>query len=168
MPRDYIGLIYHAHQRPITTPVAFLFDLSATLHARVPPNVPTPSGILRSLGNLLSSDGNGRGQAKGAVAGEIGVMEPKLYRGPSSPGSQNGPGTVTPSALEAMANALVIPPIHVDHVADAILASLDSTNGVRGVVGVSRMRELIGWRESGGKRESGGADVHRVQARPGP
>lgn len=44
-----------------------------------------------------------------------------------------------------MANALSIPPIHVDHVADAICAALDSRNGVRGVVGVLRMRELSGW-----------------------
>jgi hypothetical protein len=172
LPRDCIGLVYHAHQRPVTTPVAFLFDLSATLHARVPPTVPTPSGILRSLGSLFSPDANGRDQveAKRAAAGGrgIGDVEPKLYQGPSSSGLSSDPGTVTPSALEAIANALVIPPIHVDHVAEAILASLDSANGVKGVVGVRRMRELIGWGECGGNRESGGTDVHRVQARSGP
>ncbi|EKM82635.1 hypothetical protein AGABI1DRAFT_35050 [Agaricus bisporus var. burnettii JB137-S8] len=129
---DYRGvyirpsLVYHAHQRPVTTPLAFLLDLSATLHARVPPTVPTPSGILQTL-------------------------------------SDQRP--VTPSALEAMANILVIPPIHVDHVADAILASLDSANGVKGVVGVRRMRELIGWKERGGNSESGGKDDYKVQAR---
>ncbi|KAF8964052.1 hypothetical protein BDZ97DRAFT_1904608 [Flammula alnicola] len=58
------------------------------------------------------------------------------------------------SALESIANALSIPPIHVDHVAEAICVALDSRNDVRGVVGVSRMRQLIGWSEDG-RAESG-------------
>lgn len=55
-----------------------------------------------------------------------------------------------PSLFESMANALETPPIHVDHVADAIMIALDSRKGVRGIVGVQRMRELIGWSQSGG------------------
>ena len=43
-----------------------------------------------------------------------------------------------------MANMLSIPPIHVDHVAEAICAAFESQD-VRGIVGVRRMRELIGW-----------------------
>ncbi len=53
------------------------------------------------------------------------------------------------SPLVSIANALSIPPIHVDHVAEAVCAALDSRNAVRGVVGVQRMRELIGWVEAG-------------------
>jgi hypothetical protein len=53
------------------------------------------------------------------------------------------------SPLESIANALTLPPIHVDQVAAAIVATLDSSNDVRGVVGVHRMRELIGWRSDG-------------------
>jgi hypothetical protein len=50
------------------------------------------------------------------------------------------------SPFTAMSNALTTPPIHVDHVADAVVRALDvrATN-VRGVVDVRDMRELIGW-----------------------
>lgn len=50
-----------------------------------------------------------------------------------------------------------------DHVADAIMVTLDSANGVRGAVGVRRMRELIGWLESGGRALNGS----QVEARSG-
>ncbi|KAJ7172420.1 mitochondrial protein [Mycena filopes] len=40
------GLVYHAHQRPLTTPAAALLDLSASLHARLPDAV---QGPLRSV-----------------------------------------------------------------------------------------------------------------------
>jgi len=115
---DYRGvyirpsLVYHAHYRPLTTPVAALLDLSASLHSKVPSNVPTPSGILRLIGSTLSP-------------------------------------TVGSSPLDSMANALTIPPIHVEHVAEAICVALDPIKEVRGVVGVRRMRELIGWSEKG-------------------
>ncbi|KAJ6596954.1 mitochondrial protein [Mycena vulgaris] len=36
------GLVYHAHQRPLSTPAAALFDLSAGLHARLPAAVRSP------------------------------------------------------------------------------------------------------------------------------
>ncbi|PPQ87990.1 hypothetical protein CVT25_001069 [Psilocybe cyanescens] len=117
---DYRGvyirpsLVYHAHIRPLTTPVAVLLDLSATIHSKVPRSIPTPSSVLRSLGaSTTARDGQ------------------------------------TTSALDSVANALSIPPIHVDHVADAICAALDSQTSVRGVVGVRRMRELIGWSADG-------------------
>lgn len=48
-----------------------------------------------------------------------------------------------------MANALTLPPIHVEHVAEAICVALDPARNVRGPVGVRAMRELIGWSEKG-------------------
>lgn len=49
-----------------------------------------------------------------------------------------------------MANALVLPPIHVDHVAESICIAVDNTRvDVHGVVGVKEMRRLIGWAEKG-------------------
>ncbi|KAF8910975.1 hypothetical protein CPB84DRAFT_1763039 [Gymnopilus junonius] len=59
------------------------------------------------------------------------------------------------SALESIANALTIPPIHVDHVAAAICVALDSRNDVKGIVGVRRMRELIGWSDEEVKSGTG-------------
>ena len=58
--------------------------------------------------------------------------------------------------MDAIANALTIPPIHVDHVAEAICAILDSSgNPIRGVVDVRRMRELIGWSDRTGEARVG-------------
>lgn len=48
-----------------------------------------------------------------------------------------------------MANALSVPPIHVEHVAEAVVAALDPASGVSGVLGVRAMRTLIGWAEKG-------------------
>ncbi|KZP19468.1 NAD(P)-binding protein [Athelia psychrophila] len=53
------------------------------------------------------------------------------------------------SALASVANALSVPPIHVEHVAEAVVAALDPASGVRGVLGVRAMRTLIGWAEKG-------------------
>lgn len=36
------GLVYHAHQRPLTTPAAALLDMTAALHARLPDAVGSP------------------------------------------------------------------------------------------------------------------------------
>lgn len=55
----------------------------------------------------------------------------------------------TPSALNSMANLLSIPPIHVDHLAEAICISLDPAKDIRGVVGVRDMRQLIGLSQTG-------------------
>ncbi|KAH7889351.1 mitochondrial protein [Phlebopus sp. FC_14] len=109
------SLVYHAHYRPLTSPLAALIDLSASLHASLPNGFPTPSAVLRALGSAF----------------------------PSSPESQ------MPSPLNSVANALSIPPIHVEHVAEAICVALDPARNVRGVVGVKEMRELIGWSEKG-------------------
>ncbi|KAF8077897.1 hypothetical protein FPV67DRAFT_1403362 [Lyophyllum atratum] len=108
------SLVYHSHHRPLTTPAAVLLDLSATLHSKIPPTLPSPSSILRQIGSNLPH------------------------------------GPMSTSSFDSIANALIIPPIHVDHVAEAICAVLHSSiNPVRGVVGVQRMRELIGWSERG-------------------
>ncbi|KAI0340097.1 mitochondrial protein [Trametopsis cervina] len=120
------SLIYHPHFRPLTSPLAALLDLSATVHAGAPPNLPTPSGVLRALG--------------GAAAG--------------------AEDTVQPSALHSIANALTIPPIHVDHVAEAVCVAAEETReDVRGVVGVNEMRRLIGWAEKGRDPTEGSVHV---------
>jgi hypothetical protein len=68
-----------------------------------------------------------------------------------------GRGTIS-SSLESIANAFVIPPIHVDQVAEAICTTLDSRSGIKGVVDTRRMRELIGWPEEEGKSSLGLAE----------
>jgi hypothetical protein len=55
----------------------------------------------------------------------------------------------TPSALTSMANLLSTPPIHADHLGEAICLSLDPTKDIRGVLGVRDMRELIGLSQGG-------------------
>ncbi|KAL0071356.1 hypothetical protein AAF712_001213 [Marasmius tenuissimus] len=92
-----------------------LFDLSAALHTKGPPGVPKPADVLRRLGNALS---------------------------PRSLPPENH--VDLGSTLESVANALTIPPIHVDHVGDAVAVALQ-LDSVRGPVGVQMMRELIGW-----------------------
>ncbi|TFK29998.1 mitochondrial protein [Coprinopsis marcescibilis] len=135
---DYRGvyirpsLVYHAHLRPLTTPIATLLDASAAVHRKIPRSIPTPSSILRSLGSRF----------------------PKANSSLGSP-------------LDSVANALTVPPIHVDQVAAAIVATLDSSRNVRGVVTVHRMRELIGWRTGDGDDDfeigssKGGVGVHQ-------
>lgn len=117
------GLVYHAHDRPLTSPLAALIDLSATIQASIPKGLPTPSSLLRAVGNAF----------------------------PSSHGSPLS------SPLHSIANALSIPPIHVEHVAEAICVALDPTRDVRGVVSVREMRELIGWSEKGQESRLGRA-----------
>jgi len=122
------SLVYHSHFRPLTTPVATLLDLSATLHRSAPAGIPTPSSVLRALGAAVT---------------------------PPPPSSADL--DMQPSALSSIANALTVPPIHVDHVAEAICkVVLDDT--VEGVVDVKRMRELIGW----SSEETGRLDAHTV------
>lgn len=60
-----------------------------------------------------------------------------MSRSPSSP---------LPPSFHAVANALTIPPIHVDHVGQTIAAAVDvDRDDIRGVYGVREMRELMGW-----------------------
>jgi hypothetical protein len=54
------------------------------------------------------------------------------------------------SPLASLANALTVPPIHVEHVAEAVVAALDARRAdVRGPLDVRAMRALIGWAEKG-------------------
>jgi len=63
-----------------------------------------------------------------------------MSRSPSSP---------LPPAFDAVANALTIPPIHVDHVGEAIAIAVDvDRDDIRGVYGVGEMRDLMGWRST--------------------
>ncbi|KAF8509331.1 hypothetical protein JB92DRAFT_3119975 [Gautieria morchelliformis] len=121
------GFIYHPHLRPLTTPIAALASLLATLHSHAPSLLPTPSRILHALARAQSPD----------------------PRSPSpAPSHTNTP---LPSALHALATTLELSPIHVDHVAEAVCRAIERQD-VRGPVGLRRMRELIGW----GERERGG------------
>jgi hypothetical protein len=109
----WVGLVYHAHFRPLTAPLAALLDASAVLHARVSARAPTPAGFLRALKPAFDTEGTGKGEE---------------------------------SPLDSMANLLTVPPIHVEQVAQAICVALDpAREDVHGVVGVYRMRELLGW-----------------------
>lgn len=116
-----IGLIYHSHFRPLTLPLATLLDLSSTIHKCMPAQAPTPSKILRSLASVAAGPSHNSG---------INTKESGFE----------------PSALASLANVLVIPPIHVDHVAEAVCKVI-MDDSVEGIVNVERMRELIGWSE---------------------
>ncbi|KAF9535297.1 mitochondrial protein [Crepidotus variabilis] len=127
------SLVYHAHHRPLTTPAATLLDLSATLHRKIPQGIPTPSSVLRTLGtpSLFSSK-------------RFDTPAPSL----SQEDSVKNPGlTELAHPLESIANALTVPPIHVDTVAAAICEALESRSNIRGVVDVKQMRKLVGWRD---------------------
>ena len=120
-----LGLIYHPHLRPIISPLAALLDLSATIHAKVPAGFPTPSAVLRTLGAAL----------------------------PRPPATQSSLVPDTP--FDSMARVLTIPPIHVDHVAEAICIAADNARtDVKGPYGVKEMRELIGWHQKGQQQTS--------------
>lgn len=59
------------------------------------------------------------------------------------------PSSLLPPAFEALANALTIPPIHVDHVGEAIAIAVDvDRDDVGGVYGVAEIRDLMGWRST--------------------
>ncbi|KAF5358380.1 hypothetical protein D9756_001520 [Leucocoprinus leucothites] len=166
------SLVYHAHQRPLTTPAAVLFDLSTTLHAKVPRTLPTPSSVLRSLGSLFPQGVGKDEQIRGTGAESIAVSKGTIedINSTTSKPTSRSLGDLgafrAPSSFESMANALEIPPIHVDHVADAIMVALDSRSSVRGAVGVMRMRELIGW-SKGGSTASGDVEAKAVDPRAG-
>lgn len=59
------------------------------------------------------------------------------------------PSSLLPPAFNAVANALTIPPIHVDQVGEAIAIAVDvDRDDIRGVYGVREMRDLMGWRST--------------------
>ena len=111
-----LGLMYHPHTRPLTTPIATLLDLSATMHKKLP--VPGPANLLHTF---ASSD-----------------------IGRSLHPSNASATSILDTPLEAMARALETPPIHVEHVAQAACEAI-SRGDVSGPYGVMDMRRLIGW-----------------------
>ncbi|KAF8508133.1 hypothetical protein JB92DRAFT_3145142 [Gautieria morchelliformis] len=122
-----IGFIYHPHLRLLTTPIAALASLSATLHSHAPSLLLMPSCVLHTLARTQSPD----------------------LRSPSpAPSHTNTP---LPSALHTLATTLELSPIHVDHLAEAVCMAIEQQD-VRGPAGLRRMWELIGW----GEREHGG------------
>lgn len=108
--------MYHPHTRPLTTPIATLLDLSATMHKKLP--IPGPANLLRAF---ASSD-----------------LGRSLH-----PTSTNAT-SILDTPLEAMARALETPPIHVEHVAQAACEAI-SRRDASGPYGVMDMRRLIGW-----------------------
>ena len=116
---SYTGLVYHSHFRPLTTPIATALDLSSVLHKNAPSGMPTPSSVLRSFASATSN-----------------------------PGVKEDATDLDPSPLASIANALTVPPIHVDHVAEAICKAVND-DSIEGIVDVIRMRELIGWISKG-------------------
>lgn len=112
----HLGLMYHPHTRPLTTPIATLLDISATMHQKIP--LPGPARILRAFAST------------------------ELARKLRPSGADTAEALDTP--LEAMARALETPPIHVDHVAQAACEAI-ARHDVVGPYGVRDMRRLIGW-----------------------
>lgn len=114
--------------------------------------LPTPPAtLLQGLANVLSPPS----------------PDPSPYITPTGSETKERDGT-TARALRSAANALMIPPLHVDHVAQAaceaiefpekvekVALSASSTSAFpsgkesNAVLGVSEMRELIGWTWSG-------------------
>ncbi|KAG8861166.1 hypothetical protein FRB96_003116 [Tulasnella sp. 330] len=125
------GLMYHPHLRPLTTPMATFLDLSSNLHHNPPFRlpIPLPSNILRSM--TANSSKREPSTQLGAVEADAPAVEP--------------------SVLSSMANALEVPPMHVDTVADAIVTIIQSRPDVRGPVSVGGMREVVGWHGHGSK-----------------
>lgn len=116
----FLGFVYQSHVRPMTTPIATLLDLSSVVHKKIPQGIPTPSSMLRALAYATSAPETNQSQSI----------------------------DLEPSPFSSIANGLTIPPIHVDHVAEAICKVI-LDDSVEGVVGVGKMRELIGWADKG-------------------
>ncbi|KAG1803793.1 mitochondrial protein [Suillus plorans] len=109
------SIIYHPHNRPMTTIPATIFGFSSRVHDAMPSYIPMPASVLRWLGTSVFPNATDK----------------------------------TPSSLNSLANLLSIPPIHVDHLAEAICISLDPAKDIRGVVGVRDMHQLIGMSQTG-------------------
>jgi hypothetical protein len=124
--------MYHPHTRPLTTPIATLLDLSATMHQRLP--IPGPASLLRALSST--------------------ELARRLR-----PSSTNAT-SILDTPLEAMARALETPPIHVEHVAQAACEAI-AQGDVSGPYGVRDMRRLIGWGNEPSIR-TGAAGAHAV------
>ncbi|KAF9520654.1 hypothetical protein BS47DRAFT_1335843 [Hydnum rufescens UP504] len=118
------GLMYHPYFRPLTTPIATLLSLSSSVQRYITSStggmIPVPSSILRSISSVFSHS------------------------------SFHGGELTPPSPLQSIANALEIPPLHVDQVAKAILLAITDTSDLndegrspRHVLGVKEMVDLL-------------------------
>ena len=69
---------------------------------------------------------------------------------PAFPTGTAPSSAIQTSPLDSVANALTLPPIHVDHVAEAICIAVDNARpDIHGVYGVQEIREMIGWSQKG-------------------
>ncbi|KAK0483697.1 mitochondrial protein [Armillaria novae-zelandiae] len=82
------------------------------------------------------------------------VMHSKVPRGFPTPSSVLR--SIGSEVTHSMSNALTIPPIHVDHVAEAVCVALENDE-LSGAVGVRQMREMIGWMATPGDGSLNGA-----------
>ncbi|TBU65793.1 NAD(P)-binding protein [Dichomitus squalens] len=73
----------------------------------------------------------------------------------------SGRESLVDSPFNSIARVLTVPPIHVDHVAEAVCIAADnSRTDVRGPYGLEALRELIGWHQKGQKsQQQAGAPV---------
>ncbi|KAF8344220.1 uncharacterized protein EI90DRAFT_2900713 [Cantharellus anzutake] len=125
------GLLYHPHIRPLTTPLATVLQGSVSVHtallnSRIP--VPSPANVLRALATFS----------------------------PNSTSTQSFAQTPSPfEPLSSVARALETSPMHVDHVATAIINSIERGQAAQAqtvptsarfeILGVKEMRDIIGW-----------------------
>lgn len=162
--------MYHPHLRPLTTPLATLLSASAQGHKLIRSKsqlpIPTPASILEVLASRLESSSlpSTRGRLRLDQNGE---------------GEDNeGRGGWLATTLRSSANALQTPPMHVDHVALAACTVIERSSdiakgpaeeewddGENVVLGVTEMRELIGWRweEKNSRRPSYSPGSHHSE-----
>lgn len=150
-----LGLMYHPHLRPLSTPLAAILDISANFHRSPPFNLPLPlpADVLRVLASRIvtthhAEEESWRQSAPTPRNIRTSGEEPEWMSDSSAASSSHVPI----SSLMSLANLLEIPPIHVDQVADAIIEAIRDPE-VRGPVGVDGMRELIGWHSSSSRSE---------------
>jgi len=60
----------------------------------------------------------------------------------------DGTTPLVDNPIDSVTRAMTIPPIHVDHVGEAVCESIERDD-VNGPVGVWEMRRMIGWVEKG-------------------
>jgi hypothetical protein len=71
----------------------------------------------------------------------------KLMASPG-PVAMDGAAPLVDEPMDSITRAMTIPPIHVDHVGEAVCESIER-NDINGPVGVWEMRKMIGWVEEG-------------------
>ena len=132
-------------------PNASLLSTGLIYHPHYRPII-SPVAALLDLSATLHAKLPAGFPTPGAVLRTLGAVLPR-------------PAGLTDSPLNAMARALTIPPIHVDHVAEAVCIAVDAARAdVRGPYGVAEMRELIGWHQKGQGQQHGQTDHGAIGA----